>query len=193
MSITDYASLQTAVGNYLHRSDLTSQIPDFISIAETKLNRILRIRAMENITTGTVAQTVALPAGFVEMIALTVTVGGTTYPVTYIPPTQINSDSSTTYRYSLVGDNIYFVPIGSGESYTLTYYKKFDPLSSGANWLITNAPDVYLYASLLEAAPYMKDTNSIPIWGAMLDNSISQLSKADVGDRYGSSLIVRVS
>lgn len=193
MAITDYASLQTAVGNWLHRSDLNTQIPDFISIAEVKLNRLLRLRAMENIATGTVAQTVSLPTGFVEMISLTVTVGGTTYPVTYIPPTQINSDSSTTYRYSLVGDNIYFVPIGSGESYTLTYYKKFDPVSSGANWLITNAPDVYLYAALMEATPFIKDDARTQLWGSMLSNSIDQLMKADIGDRYGSSLIVRAS
>ena len=193
MAITDYSSLQTAVGNWLHRSDLTSQIPDFISLAEAKLNRMLRIRAMENITTGTVAQSVSLPTGFVEMIALTVTTGGTTYPLTYIPPTQITSDTSTSYRYSLVGDKIYFVPVGSGESYTLTYYKKFDALSSGANWLITNAPDVYLYSALMEAAPYLGNDSKIGVWAELLKVSLEQLKVSDDGDRYGSSLVVRVA
>lgn len=190
MAITDYSSLQTSIGNYLHRSDLTSVIPDFIAIAEAKLNRILRIRAMENIATGNVNSTVALPTGFTEMISLTVTSGGVTYPLQYIPPNQVVSESSSAKYYSLIGDSIYFVPGGSGETYTLTYYKKFDPLSSGVNWLITNAPDVYLYASLLEAAPYIKDQGMIQVWAGLLESSIAQLVKADYSDRYGSALVV---
>ena len=47
---TNYATLQTEVADFLHRTDLTSAIPTFIQLAETKLNRILRLRAMENIS-----------------------------------------------------------------------------------------------------------------------------------------------
>ena len=46
MALTTYAELQTAVANYLARTDLTSQIPDFIYIAETRLRRQLRINEM---------------------------------------------------------------------------------------------------------------------------------------------------
>jgi hypothetical protein len=76
----------------------------------------------------------------------------------------------------------------------MLYYKKFDPLSAGVNWLITNAPDVYLYATLLEAAEYIRlDTETKNAWGNSLSGSISTLMSADVGDRYGSSLTVKVS
>ena len=44
--ITDYASLQAAVADYLNREDLTTQIQTFIQLAEAKFNRELRVRDM---------------------------------------------------------------------------------------------------------------------------------------------------
>lgn len=193
MSISNYAELQTAIAGWLHRSDLSAMIPDFISLAEVKLNRRLRLRAMENIATGTVSATVALPTGYVETKALTVTSGGTTYPLEYITPNSVVTESATAIRYSIVGENIVFVPSGSGETYSLTYYKKFDPLSAGVNWLITNAPDLYLYASLLEASPYIKDDARIGVWAQAVEDVIGQLTLANNGDRYGSALVVRAA
>ena len=46
MSLSTYSDLQTSIANYLARSDLTSQIPDFITFAENRLRRELRIRQM---------------------------------------------------------------------------------------------------------------------------------------------------
>jgi hypothetical protein len=193
MSISNYAELQTAVTSYLHRSDLTAMIPEFITLAEAKINRALRLRAMENIATGAVAASVALPTGFVEMIGLSASVGSTTYALTYIPPSGINAANASARSYSIVGDSLYFVPSGSSQTYTLTYYKKFDALSTGINWLITNAPDVYMYATMLEAAPYIKDDSRIATWANMLTESIEGLKRADRRDRHGSDLVVTVS
>jgi hypothetical protein len=193
MAIGNHAELVTAVGNYLHRSDLSSMIPDFISLAEAKLNRELRLRAMENIATGTTASSVALPTGFIELIAVTVTSGGNSWPLTYIPPSSISGNTSNPVYYSLVGDNIIFEGSGSGVAYSLTYYKQFDPLSAGVNWLITNAPDLYLYATLLEAAPYINDDSRMSTWSQMLIASAEQVKKADKNDRFGSDLMVKVS
>ena len=46
MALTDYSSLKTSVASYLARSDLTTQIPDFIRLAEERLARDLRTRKM---------------------------------------------------------------------------------------------------------------------------------------------------
>jgi hypothetical protein len=193
MSIANYSDLQTTVANYLHRADLTSVIPDFITLAEAKLNRVLRLRAMENVATGTVSSTVALPTGFIEMRSLTVSSGGNTSPIPYVTPENITSTSDAPLSYSIVGDNIYFLPSTSGYTYTLTYFKKFDPLSSGVNWLITNAPDAYVYGTLLEAAPYLKDDARANLWLSALQQVVTQLVSANNDDRYGSSLAVRVA
>lgn len=193
MSISNYTELITAVERYLHRSDLTAMIPEFVSLAEAKINRTLRIRAMENVATGSVSASVALPTGFVEVIALTVSQGATTYPLRYVPPSQIESESASAYYYSLVGDSLYFVPASSSQTYTLTYYKKFDPLSDGVNWVITNAPDLYLYSTLLEAAPYIKNDDRIAVWAALMSESIRQIKSSDKRDRFGNGLAVMVS
>lgn len=191
MSIANYSDLQTAVGNWLHRGDLTSVIPDFISLAEAKLNRRLRLRAMENTTTGTVAQSISLPTGYVGMRSLTVSSGSTSYPLTYTPPSELKGNNDAPLRYSIRGDSIYFEPYSSSYSYSLTYYKAFDALSGGVNWLITNAPDVYLYASLLEASPYIVDEKKIAIYANQLEIAISNLESSDKKDRYGSDLVVK--
>ena len=49
MAINSYSSLQTAVANWLDRSDLTDRIEEFIDLAETRINRALRVRLMENV------------------------------------------------------------------------------------------------------------------------------------------------
>ena len=64
MSFATYSDLQTSIGNYLARSDLTSQIPDFITFAENRLRRELRIRQMlKSVTTATVSgdNTIEIP------------------------------------------------------------------------------------------------------------------------------------
>lgn len=193
MAITTYAELKTAVANWLSRDDLTTIIPDFITLGEAKLNRALRLRAMENVATGSVAATVALPTGFLQVRALTVTSSGVTWPVAYREPNLIYSKDGIARFYSIVGDNIYFLPDGSGETYSLTYYKKFDAVADSVNWLLTNAPDAYLYASLLEATPYIQNDSRIPVWESRLQQVIDQLKIADKHDRYGSSLEVVVA
>ena len=47
MAITNYTDLQTSIANFLARSDLTAQIPDFIKLAEVRLSRELESRSQE--------------------------------------------------------------------------------------------------------------------------------------------------
>lgn len=188
MSISNYAELQTAIANYLHRSDLTSIIPDFISLAESKLNRILRTRFQVTTAAGNVSASVALPADFAELISITVTTGGSTYPITYRKPSEITGDSAGTFFYTIIGDNIVFDPVGTGYTYTLTYYAKVTSLSAGVNWLITKSPDIYVYASLMEAAPYIKDDRQISVWSSMLSESIDSLIRQDLYAECGTNL-----
>lgn len=192
MTISTYAELQTSVASWLHRADLTSQIPDFITLAESKLNRKLRLRAQETTAPGTVSATVALPTSFIGMRSLTVSAGGKSYPLTYVTPELIESETGQPTAYSIVGENIVFQNSSTGYTYTIVYYVPFAALSAGVNWLITNAPDVYLYSTLLEAAPYLNDDKKTALWGAMLTNAVDLLVKQDHGDRFGSGLAVSV-
>ncbi len=46
MALTNYTELQASIADFLNRSDLTSVIPDFITMAEADMNRTLRIKEM---------------------------------------------------------------------------------------------------------------------------------------------------
>jgi len=70
MSFATYSDLKTSIANYLARSDLTSQISDFVTFAENRLRRELRIRQMlKSVTTATVSgdPTIELPSDFLQV------------------------------------------------------------------------------------------------------------------------------
>jgi len=98
MAIGTYAELQTAVANWLDRGDLTARIPEFIDLAEARMNRVLRLQLMVNVDTTTLgaASTLvagtrdyALPSGYLQMLDFALT----TDPITslsYITPENMN-------------------------------------------------------------------------------------------------------
>ena len=84
---------------------------------------------------------------------------------------------------ALVGTEIQLWPwTGVTASYTaeLTYCKRVPALSDTAttNWLLTLHPDAYLYGSLLQAAPYLKNDERLQTWGTIFTTIISDISEA---------------
>ena len=47
MAITDYSSLQSEIADWSHRSDLSTKIPTFIQLAESKMSTKIRDRKLE--------------------------------------------------------------------------------------------------------------------------------------------------
>lgn len=191
MAIVDYSSLQSAVAAYLHRDDLTTVIPDFITLAEARLNRRLRIRAMENRASGTASGgLIALPAGYREARSLHIASGGAYRRIDYVTPEQagLYIDNGSPTAFTVIGSNIEILPAADSD-YRLVYYKALDPLADGQNWLIVNAPDVYLYAALLEAAPHIKADQRLQVWQTMLETAISDLEAEDRAGALGGNTI----
>lgn len=197
MAINSFTTLKSAISNWLDRDDLSDQLPDFISLNEALFNRVLRIRPMETIVTdATVSGTKAydLPTGYVQMREIHLD----TSPVTslqYISPEMLyrvwaGSSSGKPDSYSIIGDKIYFGPTpDSAYNYTMTYYKTFDALSDSntTNWVILNAPDVYLYGALLQAEPFLQNDQRIPVWERGLRQALSDLQSQDDKDRHSGS------
>ena len=85
MTIQTYSDLQTAVANWLARSDLAANIPDFIAIFEAVANRRLRVRQQESAATLTPSSGVAsLPADYLAWRRVTWT-GSTNRELVYGP------------------------------------------------------------------------------------------------------------
>ena len=200
MALSNYSELQTAVANWLDRDDLTARIPEFISLCEARFNRSLRIRAMETLDTSvsTVAgtKTIALPTGYVQMRDIHLT-GNPIVQLQYVTPEIMNrihagSDSGKPTVYTVIGDNISLGPTPDAVySTSMLYYKTFDALSdsSPTNWVITNAPDVYLYGTLLEAEPFLMNDARVQLWATALTESINTLQEQDNKDRHSGSAL----
>jgi hypothetical protein len=203
MAISTYAELQNAIGNWLGRPGdaiIAPIVPDWIALCELRINRELRIRAMEERATATAdGPYIALPAGFLAMRNLQLN----TDPVTaldLVAPELIDrvaagSRSGRPRLYAIVNDEIQFAPAPDG-AYTaeMAYWKKFDALSPtvSTNWLLANAPDVYLFGSLVEAAAYLGDDQHLAQWEGRYQAAIRRLQDADdAGTWSGSTPVVR--
>jgi hypothetical protein len=90
MAITTNSELNTAVANWLSRSDLTSRIPEFIALFEAKFNRDMRVPQQErrNESFSVNAEYVSVPTDFLELRAMFITSSGTRYPINQMPPSQ---------------------------------------------------------------------------------------------------------
>lgn len=194
MSLSTYSDLQTSIANYLARSDLTSQIPDFITFAENRLRRELRIRQMlKSVTTATVSgdNTVELPADFLQVRDFVV-MTNPIQPLSYSSPSALSNDPRASevgvpLSYTILANDFQVSPAPDGV-YTvrLLYFAAPAYLSSSntSNVFLTTAPDALLYASLIEAEPYLYNDARINTWGTMYDRAIASLAKSDEEGQY---------
>ena len=169
MSITTYNELKTAVASWLHRTDLTSQIPDFITLGEARINRAFSSRFNESDTTLTASvgvRTIALPSDFKRAYGLWLTTYNPRSEIYYRPPLElpVTTSSGTPQYYTIDGSNVAFeCPCSLAYTFTLRYKPGFN-IASAVNSLLTNHPGVYLFASLCEAAIYLRDDARLAQW-----------------------------
>lgn len=193
MSITDYSSLKSNVATWLNREDLTASIPTFIQFAEAQIARKLRHYQQEKRATVALdSRYTALPADFVQPVRLHVTGKG---PLTLTGQEdlqkrrdQADDTGGTPLFYAIVGGEIEVFP-SPDTAYTLemSYFGTIDSLSdvTTTNWLLTLAPDVYLYGALMQTAPFLMDDNRIAVWGALFQSGIDDLNLASKRAKHG--------
>ena len=199
MAISNYTELKTAVANWLDRDDLTDRIPEFIALAEARFNRVLRIRAMESKQTASTdagQQNLALPPRFVQMRNVQIN----TSPVTamqYVTPEMFDrlyggSSSGTPKFYTVIANELQLGPTpDSVQTIEMLFYETFQALSvsNPTNWVITNAPDVYLYGALLEAEPFIMNDARVQLWATAFRQSIADIQEQDNKDRHSGSAL----
>lgn len=194
MSLTTYSDLKTSVANYLARTDLTDQIPDFISLAELRMQRELRIRQMlasTTLVTVSGTKTVSLPNDFIEVRDFVVD-GNPAQPLNYFAPAALSRNSRTTQSgkpldYTILASAFQLSPIPDGVyNLGLLYYAKPTPLSDAntSNVFLANVPDMLLYASLLEAEPYLMNDARVATWVALYERASSSVTKSDESGQY---------
>jgi hypothetical protein len=196
MALTTYAELKTSVADFLNRTDLTSAIPTFISLAEADFNRKIRHWRMEKRSTAVIdSQYTSPPTDFLEPIRLSM-LSGNTSPLEPVSQSQMmeqrqlgQNTSGTPRFYAITDGSIEVYPNPNSDTLTLemVYYGRPTALSdvNTSNWLLTYYPDAYLYGALVHSAPYLADDSRIQVWASLLNNSISGINSDNESAKYG--------
>lgn len=169
MALSTYADLKSAIADWLERSDLSARIPDFIMLAESRLNRLFRGRMNEvNAVLATVPGTraLALPASFSE--AISVHLDGCPEGLRFVDPVLIavRTDPGRPVHWTVEAGNLAFErPSDQVYAVRLRYMRKFT-LSDvePSNPLLAEYPDLYLFGALLEAAPFLRDADLLALF-----------------------------
>lgn len=198
-----YASLQQQILAYLNRTDadLTAQIPNFIAQAQERICRESKSLGLETYITGnflvgnptlpkpgrwrrSLTFSYIIPDDFDPEIAAPGRVQMFLRTYDYIRLFWPNDTQVALPQY--YGDYSYdYLLIGPTPSFPLAFEYAYlelpEPLSvvNQTNWLTNFAPDVILYASLLEATPYLKNDERIPVWEMYYNRGISTLNSQD--------------
>lgn len=196
MNITDFASLQTAVASDLHRptdAALLAEMPRFVQLAETDILRALVLRQVETSITGTTSGAViALPVGLNQIERIGIDVQGAAYTLDYLSPNGLErlSYPGQPHGYTVENNAIKLLTPPAGPyAYTIYLVPQLVALSAAnpTNWLLTNAPDVYFYATLAQAAGWTRDDATMAKASAGYAASIDGVRQKDARLRLPAS------
>lgn len=198
MSITNYSELKTAVADWLARSDLTSYIPDFITLGEARIYREMKVRQMEAALSATISSgVIAVPTGYLSMKHAYVD-GSPVRPLIRASLEELynqyptRSSDRKPVMFARNGSNFEFGPYPDSD-YTIkgVYYKKLDALSDAntSNWLTSDAPDLILFASLLEAEAFIKNDPRLALWEGRYQAAKRNIQEQDDEEDFSGSVM----
>ena len=200
MAITTYAELQTATANWLDRTDLTARIPEFIELAEANFNRQIRQPDMiaQDDAFSLASRYTTLPTDTLQIIRIVVDLSPVVV-LEYMTPEEISEHrvvmnaTGKPYYFTTIGgstDQLEILP-SPDSTYTasIVYYTRIAALTDAAtsNWLLAAHPDIYLFGTLVEAEPYLKNDERMPMWTARLDKALNDLRLQGQRERHTAS------
>ena len=202
MTLATYTGLRDEIADFLLRSDLSAAIPSFIRLAEARIDRDARHWRQESRSVAQLdAQYSAIPADFMQPIRLQITDAPTSEvaPISTAQMLQLRSERQdrvgrpTNYALTAGSLELYPTPDDTYNA-SLVYYARIPALSdsNATNWLLTEAPDVYLYGSLVHSAPYLKDDARIAVWASLYTTALEALNTSSAAAKFGGAgLVIR--
>ena len=204
MALSNYTGLKASIADFLNRDDLTSVIPDFVSLAEAQINRDIRHWKMEARSSGQqdpADEYMQIPADWVETIRLHLTGTGTS--VVNLVSRDAMADkraaqenaAGTPRMYTHANGQFQLFPTPDATTnFELLYYQKIPSLITNTdNWLLLEAPDVYLYGALLHSAPYLAEDARVAVWAQMYSAAVQRLNQTSEDAMFsGSGLTLKV-
>ena len=203
MSIKDYTELQAAILDFINRGDMVATAPSFIALAESRISRELRHwRMIKRSVADLESQYNALPADFIQPVRLQITDDQTSLVSPISAPSILHLHAAsgeapgrpTHYALTAGGLELFPVPDTAYDT-TLVYYARTPALSDAnpTNWLLTEAPDVYLYGALVHTAPYLMHDARTQIWNGLYLDSLAKLNSSSDEAEFGGSGLIMVN
>jgi hypothetical protein len=195
-TVNTYADLQAAIGRWMARTDLATNISDFISAFEQVANRRLRVRqqeALATLTPGPITADrsgVALPVDYLAWRRVTwagssLGTSSQNVELEYVEPTYLGfrfpvmNNSVGVPQCFAIEDGHLLIPTLDTTPLELSYFQKIpslnDPSTSGVNWLLSNHWDLYLSGSLYEYWSYTEDPEKAAFWKARRDENFDEV------------------
>mgnify|MGYP000539547100 FL=1 len=194
MSIGNYAELQTAIANFMARSDLTSQIPDFITMAEARMSRELETREQEKRSQATLTagdEYILLPNDFREVREVKINASPTRV-LSYYSPSALDSMYSSNGQgmpegYSIVGLEMKLRPIpDSAYTSEIVYIGSLPNISNITTpTLFIRSPDLYLYGALAEGYAYLLDEARAAQYDQKFTRILEEIKVDEQRSHYG--------
>lgn len=199
--VMTYDSLVDDISSYLERTDQETleKIPTFIMLAEQVIATDLKFLGNLTVAESNLIQNepvIQKPARWRKTVSLNVTVNGEKQPVflrkyEYLREYWPNATNTDVPRFYCDYDYDHWLiaPTPAEDfAYEVLYYQRVQPLDSSnqTNWFTQNAPQAILYGTLLQAMPFLKNDERIPMWQGQYTQVIEMLKIEDIsriGDR----------
>ena len=197
MPLQTYTDLQSAIATWLARADLAANIPDFIALFEAVANRRLRVRQQEATVSLTPTTGVAtLPSDYLTWRRVTWT-GNIPRELEYVHPSYLHALFPTLPQgdprcFTIEGGSLTLAP-SDDTALAFDYFRRIANLATApgnTNWLWQAHPDIYLFGALAEAHGFVKDPDSLALWGRRRDAIFDEIDLLDAKTRAPSAVRV---
>ncbi len=198
MALANYTDLQASALAWMERAGQSGVAPDWITLAEARLNREIGAVEMEASLTATIdSRTVDISAlSIIEPhdLFLTETAGNEVtvqmQPLGKMPFINTGSGQPDMFAFKNRASIEFNRPCDEAYALRLPYLGRFSLSDANpTNDLLTNHPDVYLAATLMWGAGYNQDWSNGPVWKSILDEEIPNVRSYYKNMRRGMSRV----
>lgn len=188
---------------------MIGRVPSFIQMSEAKFNRTVFVRQMEvrssTLTDNTAAEPefIILPDDFQSMRRIRLSGIAGKPNLEFMTGVQmeeyrlkIGNVAAQPRYFTIFGSEIELAPTpDAAYAVEMIYRANIAALAANStNWLLSMAPDLYLYGALMESAPYLQNDARLQVWGSGFKQALDDLNALGLTSAFNAGPVrVRVS
>jgi len=195
--VSDIGTLKTEITSYLYdRTDLASQVPNFIDMAQARIFRVLKCRENEAVSSGSlVTNSYTVPSDYRSLKYMLVN----DLPLDAVSESELrlrlkNESAGGEPKVFCRINNAFVFHPAPDATYDIDLYYYADVSSdvtsdTATNSVMTTHPDLYVFGSLMMAAPYLNEDERIPTWEKYYMDTLTMIVENTSDELYSGSPI----